>query len=82
MLSGEVVETSVPAYTFREFLAHQLRWARTVRDARPPGYFGMIFTLVGMGASECDCIRGESGEPRSVEHCCRGPGFRGAAYRR
>ncbi len=44
VLSGEVVETSVPAYTFREFLAHQLRWARTVRDARPPGYFGMIFT--------------------------------------
>src|SRR5271165_2506611 len=39
VLSREVVETSVPPYSFREFLAHQLRWVRTVRDARPPGYF-------------------------------------------
>jgi ceramide glucosyltransferase len=45
ILSREVVETSVPEYTFPEFLAHQLRWARTVRDARPPGYFGMVFTF-------------------------------------
>ena len=45
VLSREVVETSVPEYTFPEFLAHQLRWARTVRDARPPGYFGMVFTF-------------------------------------
>ena len=44
VLSREVVETVVPAYTFAEFFAHQLRWARTVRDARPPGYFGMVFT--------------------------------------
>jgi ceramide glucosyltransferase len=44
VLSREVVETSVPAYTFPEFFAHQLRWARTVRDARPPGYLGMVFT--------------------------------------
>jgi ceramide glucosyltransferase len=44
VLSREVVETSVPAYAFPEFLAHQLRWARTVRDARPPGYFGIVFT--------------------------------------
>jgi ceramide glucosyltransferase len=43
-LSREVVETSVPAYRFREFLAHQLRWARTVRDARPWGYAGLIFS--------------------------------------
>ncbi len=44
VLSREVVETSVPAYAFPEFLAHQLRWARTVRDARPRGYFGIVFT--------------------------------------
>jgi ceramide glucosyltransferase len=43
-LSAEVVETSVPAYGFRGFLDHQLRWARTVRDARPWGYAGLIFT--------------------------------------
>jgi len=44
-LSTEVVETSVPAYNWRGFIDHQLRWSRTVRDARPGGYFGLIFTL-------------------------------------
>ncbi|MGB8261220.1 MAG: bacteriohopanetetrol glucosamine biosynthesis glycosyltransferase HpnI [Terracidiphilus sp.] len=43
-LSAEVVETGVPAYRWRGFLDHQLRWARTVRDARPWGYAGLIFT--------------------------------------
>ncbi len=43
-LSGEVVETSVPAYGWRGFFAHQLRWLRTVREARPAGYAGLIFT--------------------------------------
>jgi ceramide glucosyltransferase len=42
VLSREVVETSVPPYRFGEFLAHQLRWARTVRNARPWGYFSMV----------------------------------------
>ena len=43
-LSAEVVETHVAAYGWRGFLDHQLRWARTVRDARPWGYAGLIFT--------------------------------------
>ncbi len=43
-LSTEVVETSVPAYRWRGFFDHQLRWLRTVRDARPGGYVGLIFT--------------------------------------
>jgi ceramide glucosyltransferase len=43
-LSAEVVETAVPAYNWRGFIDHQLRWARTVRDARPWGYAGLIFT--------------------------------------
>jgi ceramide glucosyltransferase len=43
-LSAEVVETAIPAYSWRGFLDHQLRWARTVRDARPSGYVGLIFT--------------------------------------
>jgi ceramide glucosyltransferase len=43
-LSGEVVETSVPAYSWQGFFDHQLRWYRTVRDARPWGYAGLIFT--------------------------------------
>lgn len=43
-LSAEVVETGVPAYDWRGFIDHQLRWARTVRDARPWGYAGLVFT--------------------------------------
>src|SRR5271157_379853 len=43
-LSAEVVETNIAAYGLRGFLNHQLRWARTVRDARPWGYAGLIFT--------------------------------------
>jgi len=44
-LSREVVETSVPAYRWRGFVEHQLRWYRTVRDARPWGYVGLVFTF-------------------------------------
>ena len=43
-LSAEVVETSVPAYTFSGFRDHQLRWARTVRDSRKLGYLGLAIT--------------------------------------
>lgn len=43
-LSGEVVETAVPAYGWRGFFDHQLRWLRTVRCSRPGGYAGLIFT--------------------------------------
>jgi ceramide glucosyltransferase len=43
-LCAEVVETSVPAYGWRGFVDHQLRWARTVRDARPAGYAGLVVT--------------------------------------
>ena len=44
VISAEVVETSVPAYSWSGFIHHQLRWARTVRDARPGGYAGLVFT--------------------------------------
>ena len=43
-LAGEVVETSIPAYDWKGFSDHQLRWLRTVRDARPGGYAGLLFT--------------------------------------
>ncbi len=43
-LSTDVVETSIPAYQWNGFIDHQIRWARTVRDARPGGYAGLIFT--------------------------------------
>lgn len=44
ILCPEVVETGVPAYGWRDFFDHQLRWLRTVRDARPAGYAGLVFT--------------------------------------
>ena len=34
ILSDVVVETFLPAYTLRQFVDHQLRWGRTVRDSR------------------------------------------------
>jgi ceramide glucosyltransferase len=43
-LSPEVVETTVPPYTFRGFWDHQLRWARSTRDSRQRGYFGLGIT--------------------------------------
>jgi len=44
-LSDVVVETHLPAYDFSGFLAHQMRWARGVRDARLGGYIGLAFTF-------------------------------------
>jgi ceramide glucosyltransferase len=43
-LCAEVVETAVPAYGWRGFFDHQLRWLRTVRASRPGGYAGLVFT--------------------------------------
>jgi ceramide glucosyltransferase len=57
-LSDVVVETFLPPYRLRDFFAHQLRWARGVRDARAGGYFGLVFTfgilwaLLGVAASK------------------------------
>jgi ceramide glucosyltransferase len=44
-LSGTVVETFLPRYDLKQFLDHQLRWARTIRDSRPGGYAGLIVTF-------------------------------------
>ncbi len=44
-LSPEVVETLLPHYSFAEFIRHQLRWNRTVRDSRYWGFAGLIFTF-------------------------------------
>ena len=44
-LSGATVATFLPPYTLREFWRHQLRWWRTIRDARRWGYLGLLFTF-------------------------------------
>lgn len=44
-LSEVVVETFLPAYSLGEFVRHQLRWARSVRDSRRWGYVGLALTF-------------------------------------
>jgi ceramide glucosyltransferase len=44
-ISEMIVETHLSAYSLGEFLAHQLRWARGVRDSRPGGYLGLGLTF-------------------------------------
>src|SRR6202035_5413239 len=57
-LCGEVAKTTLPAYSFRGFRDHQLRWARSTRDSRKLGYVGLgvtyalpwaIFTCIASG---------------------------------
>jgi ceramide glucosyltransferase len=45
LLSDVVVETHLPAYVLKDFVQHQLRWARGVRDARRAGYIGLVSTF-------------------------------------
>ncbi len=44
-VSDVVVDHFQPGYTMREFLDHQLRWARAIRDSRRWGYAGLIVTF-------------------------------------
>jgi ceramide glucosyltransferase len=44
-LADVVVETFLPPYSLGRFVDHQLRWARSVRDSRPWGYFGLGLTF-------------------------------------
>jgi ceramide glucosyltransferase len=44
-LSDVVVETFLPRYALSSFVAHQLRWGRTVRDSRFWGYIGVGLTF-------------------------------------
>jgi len=45
LLSDVVVETHLPPYDLSGFLAHQIRWARGVRDSRKGGYVGLVSTF-------------------------------------
>lgn len=44
-LSDVVVDHHLPAYSIAQFVRHQLRWARAVRDSRRWGYVGLVFTF-------------------------------------
>jgi len=39
------LKTHLPAYSFRGFFEHQLRWARSTRDSRRLGYVGLLLTF-------------------------------------
>ncbi|MGC2694474.1 MAG: bacteriohopanetetrol glucosamine biosynthesis glycosyltransferase HpnI [Candidatus Angelobacter sp.] len=45
VLADIVVETHLPAYSFRGFVQHQMRWARSTRDSRRLGYVGLLLTF-------------------------------------
>jgi ceramide glucosyltransferase len=44
-LSSIVVESFLPRYSIRSFFDHQLRWARTIKNARRWGYVGLGITF-------------------------------------
>lgn len=44
-LSAATVVTFLPPYTLGQFWQHQLRWSRTIRDARRWGYLGLVLTF-------------------------------------
>jgi ceramide glucosyltransferase len=59
-LSGPVVETALPDYSFHEFWLHQIRWARNVKDRRPSQYFGLVVTFGFAWAILAALVRPES----------------------
>jgi ceramide glucosyltransferase len=40
-----IVEHHLPDYSLKDYLQHQLRWARSMRDSRPKGYAGMVLSF-------------------------------------
>lgn len=45
ILSSYVIEHHIGSATFRENMAHRLRWGRSTRRSRPVGYIGQVFTM-------------------------------------
>ena len=69
-LADVVVETALPDYTWREFWAHQMRWARNVKDRRAAQYFGLIVTFGWPGEfSRARCATGVV-DVGGACHCC------------
>ncbi len=44
IISGRVLETVVGRMSFKDYLTHQIRWARTYRASRPKGFIGSGIT--------------------------------------
>jgi ceramide glucosyltransferase len=45
IVSDVVVDHRLPDYSFREFLRHQMRWARAIRDSRQLDFVGLAVTF-------------------------------------
>src|SRR5262252_8306823 len=45
ILSSYVIEHHIGSATFRENIAHRIRWGRSTRRSRPAGYVGQLFTM-------------------------------------
>lgn len=60
-LSEVVVETFLPAYSMGDFVRHQLRWARSVRDSRRWGYVGLVLTFGILWAALTLALAGGAG---------------------
>lgn len=45
ILSSYVIEHHIGSATWRENIAHRLRWTRSTRRSRPAGYIGQLFTM-------------------------------------
>jgi ceramide glucosyltransferase len=45
ILSSYVIEHHIGSASFRENIAHRIRWARSTRRSRPAGYVGQLFTM-------------------------------------
>jgi ceramide glucosyltransferase len=44
-LADAIPETALPDYSLRDYWAHQMRWARNIKDRRPAQYVGLIVTF-------------------------------------
>jgi len=45
VMSSYVIEHHIGNASFRENVAHRIRWARSTRRSRPAGYIGQLFTM-------------------------------------
>jgi ceramide glucosyltransferase len=56
LLSDYVVETSLEEDSWAGVWYHQLRWARTIRASKGPGYAGLPITHAGLWAASAICL--------------------------
>jgi ceramide glucosyltransferase len=60
-LTAPDLETVLPEYTLSGFVQHQMRWGRTIRDARPGGYRATLLTFSTLWAIAAVLASGGAG---------------------